>query len=66
MQSIPGGFLNLKVGEKDRVTAEEGDVHERRGWGLACREVDLRGGSGLDGVGLQLCRMTCQSLAKIW
>ena len=25
------------------MTAEEGGVHERRGWGLACREVDFEG-----------------------
>ena len=40
-------------------------MHERCGGDLGCRGVDLRGGSGLDGVGPQFCQTTRESLAWI-
>ena len=40
-------FQNQKGGEK----AKEGGLHGRHEEGLGCRQVDLRGKSGLVGVG---------------
>ena len=46
---IPDKLQNLK-GVKKPCHSKEGGVHERHGEDLVCRDVDLRRGSGLNGV----------------
>ena len=52
---IPGRFQNLK-GDERANHGKEGGVHEHYGESLRCRDVDLRGGSGLDRVGSSYAR----------
>ena len=52
---IPCRSQNLK-GDVRPCHDNEGGVHERHGEGLTCREVGLRGGSGLDEVGRSFAR----------
>ena len=45
------GRSQNQKGVKKPCHDKEGGVHGRHEEGLGCREVDLRGESGLDGVG---------------